>query len=422
VEKALSKVIVDLRVATGLSITQAAKQAGIAYQTLWRWEHAQSHPCAQELDRLLRVLNVPEPERQATVQMIERPRSRAYLSSSDVEETINLSPRPGSGDLWRAVRLRSGKSRDEVAHELRVDPSQISRWEKSHAAPRPEHLPVLFKFLEVLPNEQAALTAYPLSLVEPIELTKANLDEAEYELYQLMHRFNRGDRHLGELEVITWETKLWPLAIHNPTAHHFLEFAWTLHADVLLWQSKWLEMERFANRACEGVTEPDWFHTKALCIQAHRYANDRRPNYKQALSLLEKQQGLVTYNSATYWRDMANYAAHLRQTPYALALLDRSREAAQAVGERGEVRLADMIEARAHLLAGDAERAETLLSEEAELALPFRLMELLLWTQTKLALKERQEAASWLQKFYRLVEESGLTHMRSKGDVFAQQL
>src|SRR5207253_842720 len=111
----------------------------------------------------------------------------------------------------RTMRRRRGLSLDQVAGDLGVRPSTVSRWENGESAPPIPRLEALLDLLGALPAERQALSRGRRLLSLAADGPAGSLEELGGEFDRLALRMERGERVLIDLEFLAWEARLWPL-------------------------------------------------------------------------------------------------------------------------------------------------------------------------------------------------------------------
>src|SRR5262245_18276509 len=104
----LAEQLRDWRAQRGLSLSGLAVCAGLAKATLSGWERGLHQPRLVELEALFTALDVPLPERQAAVALIDAPRARRALATPVVSASSDVVAQPVPGHLLQAMRRRRG--------------------------------------------------------------------------------------------------------------------------------------------------------------------------------------------------------------------------------------------------------------------------------------------------------------------------
>jgi transcriptional regulator with XRE-family HTH domain len=432
VEETVGTVLQSLREEKALSVERLARLAGKAPSTLYRWEKGESVPRVPELLAVLDALAVPQTQRKRMVALVNSPQAAAHLRA-DGGAAVSLiegwgSWMPGTGDLWRAMRLRRGMAGKEVAERLRIQPSAVTRWEKSQTAPPPDRLDELLDLLRAYPGERAYLTDRRLLLVGPPEENATSLDAYEQALHDLHRSVGTVALLPADLLFIVLEAKLWPLAAHRVKALRLLALAYTHHADFLMWQQRHAEMIRYVERAqaiLDRLHRPETFQFTLIGLSArHALGTDSRRGARRAVDILSQGAELTAGNSDSigFYRDLAAYAQHGGWTDTAHGWLDKSQEAAIRYDNMEAIRMGNQFRARLFIQAGRAAEAVPLLPQDDSIPAYIRIYEQLLWAEALLALGDASGAADWLRRFYALVDEHEIEHQRWQGDAIARRL
>jgi transcriptional regulator with XRE-family HTH domain len=122
----------ELRLARGLSQSEAARRAAISPGALANWEAGRRMPRGAPLDRLLKVLEAPKGLRAAILSAVDPAHARIVLAHDPIGAPIPL------GTMLRALRQRRGTTQAELAQALGVAQSTVASWEQGDGIPDAE--------------------------------------------------------------------------------------------------------------------------------------------------------------------------------------------------------------------------------------------------------------------------------------------
>jgi transcriptional regulator with XRE-family HTH domain len=137
-QTSLGTLLKEQRRFVGMTLRGAAAKAEIGASTLSRWESGVCEPRNPELINLLRALN---------------------LDANGIQNIISSRRPPRWGPFFRAMRLRSGRSLIDIAAQLEVAPSTVSRWETNTARPSPALMERLLDTVEATPFERSMISS-----------------------------------------------------------------------------------------------------------------------------------------------------------------------------------------------------------------------------------------------------------------------
>ena len=159
------------RVRQGLSLGALALKAGVNKSTLSRWESGKTVPYAPELNRVMEALDLSPSARQKCRQSLDAPRAL------QIEHCAAQTAPVSSGELLRALRVRSRVRQDEAAQAAGVTQSMVSRWEAGECWPEGDKLHALCFALGATGDEVLFLTTRGWQQQEPLPLDKEALEE-----------------------------------------------------------------------------------------------------------------------------------------------------------------------------------------------------------------------------------------------------
>lgn len=245
----------ELRTSRRVSLGWLAIRAGVGKSTLSQWENGVYQPIISTLESVLDALRATPAQREHALSLIRAPRAvrrmqkqmEAQAAAMGLDDVLL----PTRGGLLRALRRRRRLSLEQVARQLGVTPSTVSRWEQAKSVPSPERWEALFAVLGAGHEEQAALTGEGLFLHAGPEPSALDLGPLARELRRLEERVSRGEKALMDLRFLTAEARLWPIVTQSRAARPLLARFYTLYAT---WLSAWdrhAEAQRYTARALD---------------------------------------------------------------------------------------------------------------------------------------------------------------------------
>lgn len=447
-----------LRQTRRLSIEKVADRARaqnqpIAPSTLRRWETGDIQPQIGSLNIVFEILGVDEHERNAVLSLLDAPRGVAARRNGSGRDKQACGPTwyadledwdawlPAVGDLWRAMRMRRGITGVQLADGLGVAASHITRIEQSRLVPDEELRARLFAALGANEAEQQALSGSRVTLHTPPEYA-VPLDTLGNSLVRMLRQWERGTPIPGDLFFLCLESRLWPLAQHDSEALRSLALTWTHHANTLMWQNRFEEMNRYAERVLllaeqKRVPCADYCIWSATLCARHRVARTvpqafrrsevaggQRKGYQQALEVLDCWMDAPITHNERIWllRDRATYMGELGMVEQAQTLLRASRAEACRHSLEPPIVHADFVEARLLARNGRAREALPLLLSMGDRPERQRIQDIYVLAQTFRALGEVREAERALTKMEDLVAVSGVERERWRIEELQQQL
>lgn len=136
----------------GLTQTHLAELSKISRRTIIRWEAGKASPWIPELRSVADAMKMTSAEFEALIQRLDTNRAR-----HETDQALSV------GKLLRAVRLRSGRTAEEVASVLGCDPSTVARWESGRSYADNADLQLLSECLQLYPNEVEEFKAASLA-------------------------------------------------------------------------------------------------------------------------------------------------------------------------------------------------------------------------------------------------------------------
>lgn len=413
-----------LRTARNISLSGLANRAGVAKSTLSRWEAGRALPRLAELESLLGALDASPDQRRRALEMIDAPRALIKIREVDrhvaSQADADMVQAPAVGDLLRAMRVRRGRTVEEIARALGVSARSVRAWEHSDAWPVAEHLHSLCRLLDAAPSEVTALTAGNswMNALDPLPATVSldTLDQIGVYREELLHPsggYSAEAERIKDLAYLALLARLVPLASQYPAARAELLNTYAGYATWLSLQHRLGEAGRYAERALEmknpkGPQAPEWF--RAAVISSHATVHGGRHSsmaaaIRVATPLLESILPIAATDSPQYgaWilSKLASLDYHIGQETSALDRVIQAREIAMTLENPREYYLRCYDQARMLVRLGRADEALLLIPPELPTYhAPQRGAERLLRAEALLQLGQLSEAHDWLGKAY----------------------
>jgi transcriptional regulator with XRE-family HTH domain len=405
----------ELRSSRQISLGRLAEKAAVGKSTLSQWETGVYQPDLPTLEAVLKALSVSAAQRERALTLIQAPRAvrqaQDALGAQAAALGIDDLPIPTPGELLRAMRHRRRLSLEQVAAQLGVRPSTVSRWEQMKATPPPDRREALFDLLRAHPEERAVLVDQRLLRAAALDGSDASLEALEYQCNLLEEQVNRGQKALMDLRFLTAEAKVWPRAARSQAARRLLARFYALHG---MWLSIWgrmAEAGRYAERALELVVhefQPERFWLEAVQRSAmaavHAGPRMRPQRGVERVQLWLDFMPDPLWESALY-RDLAGYLGECREFDGALQCIGRAHAAAARSGEWLQIRSAKHIQVYILLEAGRPQEALPWLPADDHPDPQQRRFEAYTWVRTMLGLGEKAAAHEWLNRTYAILRE-----------------
>jgi transcriptional regulator with XRE-family HTH domain len=154
----------SLRTSSRISSNSLANQAGIARNTISRWENGINVPHIPELEAVLDAIRATRQERQRALELLPATRGTKALNAA-YAETHQLTM--GWGEVLWALRLRKAWTLEQLAASLNIRHSTIARWERGETWPGEAQLLELCSKLGAHEVEITALISGRFSVVDP---------------------------------------------------------------------------------------------------------------------------------------------------------------------------------------------------------------------------------------------------------------
>lgn len=432
-ENRLAPLLREWRVARRLSVGALAARAGVAKATVSGWEAGHHLPRLPELTAVLAALEVSPRQREQALLLLPVPRAqRARALTLPPVPGLDTVCRPVPGHLLRAMRLRRGHSLRSVALQLGVEPSTLSRWERSESAPPSERLRALLDLLGARPEERAAL-AEGRRLLEPLAPDEpVSLDVLVERLALLESAVEHGSRALMDLEFLLWKERTWRLAAESEAARELLADGCSRYAVWLSWDDRKREAAEYARRALALVGEPGpnrlelpsrerAVHVAALVIGR----GGGRDGPRRAVEWL---RSWLLPGSTPYWesflcREMAEHALQAGEHAAALAFAGRACELAARLEDPFAPARCRDVTIDVLRATGRHREALRLLESIDEEGIPIqRILAALRWAHVLSALGERTAAAQHLAEARDLIAGHGYPNFDRTVEQLARRL
>ncbi len=312
----------QMRASRGLSLRQLAQASRVNPSTLSRWEADITCPRVYELEAVLTALRASDSERARAWQQLNAPRGVQVIATKPMSGVLPVGAAPIGGELLKAMRWRRGWTLEQVALQLGVTVSTVSRWERSERWPSEEQLSRLCCMLGASEAEHTALqsgrgvlnwlpfpVASALDLAALLEAVRANQMGVEPALMELVY--------------LCIEGRVWQLVGLGKAQVGLLLDAYAYHCSWLVEQARIQEAQLPASRALRlfervRLLRPHWFGAlHALAKGAAELGS--RPSPLEGVTLLRRWLPQAARYAPEYeaWflRDIAEYLSFSRYRP-----------------------------------------------------------------------------------------------------------
>jgi transcriptional regulator with XRE-family HTH domain len=431
----------ELRRSCGQSLAGVAARAGVSERSLSRWENGAAGPRARELELALRALGASPAERARARALAGATRARVLQQREAAAGAAALLGRqmipPGPGTLLRALRHRCGHSLAETAARLDIQPSSVSRWERSEMLPDPARLEAVFDCLEARFEERAALRG---ALAGGGALAGCPLEEEPAGLEALRGEFHRlastamWQEPAGPMDLcfVSLEARLWSGALEGTSEG---AAARCLLGQVCAYHAFWLSNAR---RLAEAA--PLAWRTRRLCepdgpgCYAYLIATIISARWAAAGGVKSRGRARRCLQSNLPWKRHPELHAWAMSELGGCLLLDRDPESGLRIAaqgwalartyDRGEAWHRRLAMVALLLRAGRPGAAlDWLVVEPGVAETPGQsVREGLLWVEAHQAAGHPGEAQDHLRRVSALVRDHGLDIFRPEVDRWAARL
>ncbi len=378
-----------------------SRQARISRTTLTRWEAGQTQPRIAELEAVLTALEVSPAQRQEALAHIEAPRAVQRL-----REVAGESP-PVRGDLLRAMRLRQGWTQQNTAKRAGIAQGTLARWERSEDWPSTERLHALCYALHAQEAELIALTQGLVTAALPVE---AMLDNETVRTTIAHYMFSSS---LADVEFLSFEAQLWPLAQKEEAAKRQLIYTYGSHARFLVEHQRFAEASVYVKRvhqlARSGYREAVGLASVVIAEARIAGAGGRVPHPERAMQILR------TWVDSPLLTERKEYRAWMR-SEMAKCLLKMGEVDSALLLSQQAIRFAEDVDDSepwwrrgdyARVLLATGRGGQALEECSAYLSLEHPLVEglpfLLTGAQALAVIDRSAEAADWLQQMDNII-------------------
>ncbi len=405
---------------------ELSARSGVSKSALSDWETGKKLPRLPELEATLQALGASASKRRQCLTLLEAPRAVRRLWEE--VHTVDTSLAPVSGGLLRAMRLRRDLRLEEVAGQIGVQASTISRWERGDVWPTTEHLHSLCHILHAHPQELLALTRDKFTSVEESALDRTgDLNEDLNDLVFCSHSPHQ--EALKDLRFLTLMHRYWTEASCRQSGSGWLINSYARYGQFLVERGRFREAQTYIDAVFDQIKETPPKGTTWLCAgnMAARIAvySHSRPRPKQGIQILRDWLGYLVAlphanaaNQAWALSDLAEYVALDGDMERSMEL---SREALRIArtddtdGIDTRHRLVDL--AQVFLHAGHAEEALQVLPPGNQRTAPVVVLrEAITEVKIYLALGKREAAQASLHKADSVIEPYSLPHYRRRVD------
>ncbi len=421
-EQGISTLIRDLRSSREMSIRSLGQAAGVSPSAICNWEAGRVEPRIPELEAVLEALQASQQARQEAYARINAPRALAQLRSQTtlLENAPEEHPLafPSSGDLLRALRHRCGWTLEWAAARLGVQPSTISRWERSQMWPSESDLEAYCTLLNVHPEERSALTNLGLCQPSLYERESVSLEALEQQGVCLQQDVIRGETTLMDLRFLSLEALLWQRASRSRSARHLLAQTYVWHAQWLLWRERLPEAGQTAQQALRIVEEedrPEPYWLRAVYVYAASLAESgKHPAPMRGARFVQDWLWAAHWPVTEAWmcHTIASYALAVGETEEALKMVERAKVAADRSENRAALRHSGCDGAVIMAGAHRSEEALALLSTEDHTNVYHQAYQASVWTSVLLRLGATSEAYQWYLRACEIVRRHDLPSAR----------
>jgi transcriptional regulator with XRE-family HTH domain len=389
-------ILKQARLAQRLSLGELSARAGLHKSTLSRWESGKSVPYALELTRVMDALSLSASQRQACWQGLDAPRAMTVAQNSAGAGTAPVS----SGELLRALRVRSGVSQGDAARASGVTQSMVSRWESGECWPEGDKLHALCFSLGATAEELIFLTTRGWQQHEPLSNDKEALDRVLDYLEYYDTSENRGLVYLalaGRYQTLYLRGKLNEIEATDVWGRYAYYLCWRLqrYTDAL----RIVAPAKAALKRTRGHLSRGQVEAVSALFQHHT----QNKQEDQARELMVGIEGLLSPARRSWWLDFMGQALERAGQPLQAIAYQRDAvlTAATPHGQRlRQIRLASLLSRQGNFreaLATVAPLEQSLRQESKVHAVtPLDLTLQIAWALAGLG--ERAEAQSYVER------------------------
>jgi transcriptional regulator with XRE-family HTH domain len=408
----------QMRLSRGLSIRALAHRARVSPSTLSRWESGSTSPRVYELEAVLTALQASGSERASAWQQLHAPRVVRAFTTESMHLTLPAGAAPIGGELIRAMRRRRGWTLEQVALNVGVTVSTVSRWERSESWPSAEQLACLCAVLGASEAEHAALRG-GRGMLHWLPLPAASASDLETLLIAVHAHQAPIEPALTELVYLCIEGRVWQLVGSGKAPLELLLEAYAYHCSWLVEQARIEEAQQPACRALRlfrqvSSMRPHWFGVlHALAKGAAELGS--RPSPLEGVALLrrwlpEAERHAPEYE-AWFLRDISEYLSFSRYRADAEAARCFAQQRSQPwVSEDPNVALSNAL---VLLNLGHPEQALRVLTTTPELewdpidSIQQRINEASVWIRALEGCGCFAEAAPWRERLAHTLQQRG---------------
>lgn len=408
----IGKMVNKLRSERGLSLRGLAQLSGVGKSSLSRWEAGSSFPGIPEIEAVLNAMQVSEDERKTALGQLQAPRALERL------QALTGDRPPLSGDLLKAMRLRSRLTQTEVASRLGITQGMLAKWEIGGDWPSEERIHSLCYILRAREEELIALL-HGRFLPSAFDDSLWEWDKIFDISQELMHP-SAETSTLRDLRFITLESHLWHQSLHQPAASYFLTRTFALHSRFLHETGRLSEAHRYSEKTLLLVKQgtpalvqlPDPVWLDAVMVRARLEGCDgARPDPSRAAKILIQWLPEACRLEYRAWMlsDIAMMLSHTGDSACAVELSSKAIEYAARGRWAGEVGFRTCDHARVLLGLGRPGKAlKVLTAKIGEFEMPATVVSaLIIMAQAFVELNQHMDARECLH----------MAHTKSDGNL-----